>query len=175
MDRWSVITHWWRLTYWVSVWNLYSVPRICTDCYELCSGAQSCPTLCNPKDLSLPGSSSHGILLARILKHVAISSSRGSSQPRDGACISCVSCIGMQVLSLCATRKPYCIHLALLCQCQFLQLWRIFQVWGEKMSKWTHESNFVPFPKPFKTFIRMRWIGKETKVTYFSELGWMST
>ena len=105
MARWSVITHWWRLTYWVSVWNLYSLPRICTDCYELCSGAQSCPTLCDPKDLSLPGSSSHGILLARILKHVAISSSRGSSRPRDGACISCVSCIGRQVLSLWATRE----------------------------------------------------------------------
>ena len=45
--------------------------------------AQSCLTLCDPMDYSLPGSSVHGILQARILEWVAISFSRGSSQPRD--------------------------------------------------------------------------------------------
>ena len=45
--------------------------------------AQLCPTLCNPRDCSLRGSSVHGILQARILEWVAISFSRGSSQPRD--------------------------------------------------------------------------------------------
>ena len=45
--------------------------------------AQSCPTLCDPMDSSPPGSSVHGILQARILEWVAISFSRGSSQPRD--------------------------------------------------------------------------------------------
>ena len=45
--------------------------------------AQSCPTLCDPMDCSLPGSSLHGILQARVLEWVAISFSRGSSQPRD--------------------------------------------------------------------------------------------
>ena len=44
--------------------------------------AQSCPTLCDPVDCSLLGSSIHGILQARILEWVAISFSRGSSQPR---------------------------------------------------------------------------------------------
>ena len=34
---------------------------------------QSCPTLCNPVDYSLPGSSVHGILQARVLEWVAIS------------------------------------------------------------------------------------------------------
>ena len=48
----------------------------------VCSVAQSCLTLCDPMDCSLPGSSVHGILQARI--PVAISYSRGSSQPRDG-------------------------------------------------------------------------------------------
>ena len=38
--------------------------------------------LCNTTDCSLPGSSVHGILQARILERVAISSSRGSSQAR---------------------------------------------------------------------------------------------
>ena len=35
--------------------------------------AQSCPTLCNPMDYILPGSSVHGILQARVLEWVAIS------------------------------------------------------------------------------------------------------
>ena len=44
--------------------------------------AQSCPTLCDPIDCSLPGSSVHGILQARVLEWIVISFSRGSSQPR---------------------------------------------------------------------------------------------
>ncbi|XDA73905.1 hypothetical protein R6Z07F_004125 [Ovis aries] len=61
----------------------------------MCSWAQLCLTLCDPMNLcdlidfwdpmdcSPPGSSVHGILLARILEWVAISSSRGSSPLRD--------------------------------------------------------------------------------------------
>ena len=44
---------------------------------------QSCPTLCNPMDYSLPGSYIHGIFQARVLEWVAISFSRGSPWPRD--------------------------------------------------------------------------------------------
>ena len=40
----------------------------------------------------------HGIFQARILEWVAISSSSGSSQPRDQTCISCIFFIGRQVL-----------------------------------------------------------------------------
>ena len=40
---------------------------------------QLCPTLCNSMDCSLPGSSVHGILQARILEWLAISFSRGFS------------------------------------------------------------------------------------------------
>ena len=40
---------------------------------------------------SPPGSSVHGILQARILEWVAISFSRGSSQPRDQTCVSCIA------------------------------------------------------------------------------------
>ena len=50
--------------------------------------AQSCPTLCNPMDYSLPGSSLHGILQARVLEWVAISFPRGSSWPRDQTWVS---------------------------------------------------------------------------------------
>ena len=52
--------------------------------------AQSCPTLCNPVDWSLPGSSVHRILQARILEWAAIFSSRGSSQARDRTQVSCI-------------------------------------------------------------------------------------
>ena len=44
---------------------------------------QSCPTLCDPMDCSLPGSSVHGIFQAIVLEGIAISSSRESSRPRD--------------------------------------------------------------------------------------------
>ena len=49
---------------------------------------QLCPTLCNPMDCSLPGSSVRGILQAKIPEWVAIPFSRGSSQPRDRTQVS---------------------------------------------------------------------------------------
>ena len=45
----------------------------------LCVCAQSCPTLCDPLDCNLPGSSVYGIFQARILEQIAFSYSRGSS------------------------------------------------------------------------------------------------
>ena len=53
--------------------------------------AQSGPTLCNPMDCSLPGSSVHGIFQAKILKWVAIPFSRGYSQPRNRTWVSCIA------------------------------------------------------------------------------------
>ena len=58
----------------------------------------SCVWLCNPVDCSLPGSSVHGILQARVLEWVAMPSSRWSSQPRAGTHDFFISCIGSQVL-----------------------------------------------------------------------------
>ena len=57
-----------------------------------------CPTLCDPLGCSPPGSSVRGILQARVLELVAISSSGGSSRPRDGTRLSYVSYISRQVL-----------------------------------------------------------------------------
>ena len=45
-----------------------------------------------------PGKEKHGIFQARILQWVAISFSRGSSQPKDQTRISCVSCIGRWIV-----------------------------------------------------------------------------
>ena len=58
---------------------------------------QSCLTHCGPMGGSPPGSFVHGIFHAKILEWVAISYSRGSSQPKDQNCISFNSCIGRQI------------------------------------------------------------------------------
>ena len=64
--------------------------------------AKLCPTLCHPMNCSTPGSSVHGISQTRILVWVAIPFSRGSSQPKDRTCISCID---RQILYHWATRE----------------------------------------------------------------------
>ena len=58
-----------------------------------CVCTQLCLILCDPLDCSLPGSSVRGIFQAGILDLDAISSSRGSSWPRNRTCVSRFSCI----------------------------------------------------------------------------------
>ena len=55
----------------IKTWTKHNV--LCESESEV---TQSCPTLCDPVDCSLPGSSIHGILQARILDWVAISFSK---------------------------------------------------------------------------------------------------
>ena len=64
---------------------LHSIYIVFTIICCCCSVAQSCLTLCDPMDCSLPGFSVHGISQARILEWVAIFLSIGSSWPRDWA------------------------------------------------------------------------------------------
>ena len=63
------------------------------------------PTLCDPMDYSLPGSSVHGFLQARIQEGVAMPSSKGSSKPRNRTHISCGSCIAGGFFYCWATRE----------------------------------------------------------------------
>ena len=65
---------------------------------SVCYITQSCSTPCDPMDCSLPGFSLCGTFQARILEWVAISFSRGSSQPRDWTWVSCLSCMGRWIL-----------------------------------------------------------------------------
>ena len=76
--------------------------------------AQACPTLCDPMDYSLPGSSVIKILQARILEWIAIPFSRGFLQPRDQTWVTCIT---GKFSTLSATREaPDCVTLAkLLC------------------------------------------------------------
>ena len=69
--------------------------------------AQSCLTLSNPMDHSLPGSSVHGIFQAQGLQWVAISFSRGSSLPRDQ---TQVSCIAGRCFTFCTTKETHYLH-----------------------------------------------------------------
>ena len=62
---------------------------------------------CDPVDCSPPGSSVHGVFQAKILEWVAISSSRGSSQPRDQTHGSCDYCIGKWNLYHCGTWEAH--------------------------------------------------------------------
>ena len=78
--------------------------------------AQSCPTLCSPMDCSLPGSSVHRIFQARVLEWVAISFSRGSSQPRDR---TWVSHIAGRHFTIWAT-----------CEALYMSIWFYYYKWG---------------------------------------------
>ena len=66
------------------------------------SVAKLCLTLWDPMDCSQPRSSVHGIFPARILEWVAISFSKGSSQPRDQ---TLVSHIAGEFFTIWATRE----------------------------------------------------------------------
>ena len=73
-------------------------PRKILCIYVCAKLLQSCPTLCDPVACSLRVSSVHEVHEARVLGWVAMPSSRGSSQLTDQTSISCISCIGRQVL-----------------------------------------------------------------------------
>ena len=90
---------------------------------------QSCPTFWDPMDHSLADSSVHGILQARILKWVAVSSSRGSSPPKDQTCISNASYIaGEFFLPLSHWRSPLPFLMSNIAKCDWLSLFPL--CWG---------------------------------------------
>ena len=91
---------------------------------------QSCLTLCDPRDDSLPGSSVHGILQARILKWVAIPFSRESSQLTDQTQVSC------NVADSLPSEPPGYMH-----KCIYLRwVFIIWDSWGNQRSKYYFSS-----------------------------------
>ena len=86
-------------------WSLSNSEKSTADFGGKKKVTQSCPTLCNPMDCGLPGSSVHGILQARILEWVAILSSSGFSQCRDR---TWVSCFADRFFTIWATKEGHC-------------------------------------------------------------------
>ena len=70
---------------------------LCESRKIVCANSM-CLTLCDPMDCSPPGFSVHGILQARALELVAISFFRGSFRHSNQTHVSCMSCIGRQIL-----------------------------------------------------------------------------
>ena len=111
---WASSGRWWR-TGKTSVPQRKGLQRVGHDwateqqCGTMCvhMHAQLFSTLWDPMDSIPPGSSVHGIFQPRILEWVAISYSKGPSQPRDQTWISCISCIGRQILYHCATWEAH--------------------------------------------------------------------
>ena len=117
------------------IWLLQPIWWVC---------AESCLTLCNPLDFSPSSSSVHWISQARILEWVAISSSRGSSQPRDCNCISYISTLAGGFFTTSTTWEATVV-LPLLKQWQIPLTWTVaFKCQlAHKMKK--DKGNFVNF------------------------------
>ena len=91
-------SHWSRLPPPGHVCELHSM--------DFCVRAKSfSPTLGDLMDRSLPGSSVHGILQARILEWVSMPSSRRFSRPSDQTQVSCISCIASRFSTTKAIRE----------------------------------------------------------------------
>ena len=97
------LNHYWKI---LSFYYRVGTTMPNTELSMWSESAQSCPTLCNHMDCSLPGSSLHGILQARILEWVAISFSRGSSRLGDWTQVSCI--VGRH-FNLWATREDFVV------------------------------------------------------------------
>ena len=124
--------------------------------------AQTCLTLFYPLDHSLPGSSVHGILQARILEWVAISFSRGSSWPKDQTWvhrkISKVKVMSFFKLSWVVDTHVFMIPIytyMLFCISFFFFFFNfilfnfIILYWFCHISKWIcHRYTCVPHPEP---------------------------
>ena len=83
-----------RKSHWEEAWR----PR--KEMISVETVTQSCLTPCDPMDCSPPGSSVQEILQATMLEWAAIPFSRGSSQPRDQTCVSCISSIAGRFLTV---------------------------------------------------------------------------
>ena len=112
-------------------------------CTRICSVTKLCLTLCNPVDCSQPGSFVHGISQVRILEGFGISSSRGSSWPKDWIPVFCIA--GSFFLTTEPLGKPmpkYSLFLFLVlccCVCVFILFGASFWTfWAYYQKSWYH-------------------------------------
>ena len=138
--------------------------NIVNYCVCVCSVAQLCPIFCDPMDCSPPGTPVHGIFQSRILEQVAISSFKGSFQPRDQSCVSCISCMGKCILYHCTSWETQLI-IAAAAAAKSLQ--SCLTLWDPidssppgspvpGISRQEHWSGF-PFPSPMHEGEKWKW------------------
>ena len=93
--------------------NIYWMPRG-THCVCMCMCAHSVAQLglplCNPMDCSPQSSSVHQMVQERIQEWVAISSSKGSSRPRDRTCLLCLLHLQVDSLPPSHLRSPMYVY-----------------------------------------------------------------
>ena len=143
---------------WVSEGKDYTLTCLC---------AQLCPTQRPHRCLS--GSPVHGIFPARILEWVAISSSRGSSQPRDWNCISCIFCIGKQFLTTGSLGSLYITPIN--CSQIYVDKWLGYRASSKNKTSssviWKYLSLMLTFTYDFV-------FPSQVACTYFRVSGWAS-
>ena len=134
----------------IYIWDIYPLWAIVLKVKILVT--QLCLTFCNPMDCIPLGSSIHGIFQARVLEWVAISFSRGSSQPRDW---TWVSCIAGRFFTVWATREAlYLLMSCIICKYTEKAFNKTQYLW-ENFLKSGHRGNILlslpsyPFAKSF--------------------------
>ena len=109
------------------IYQSYSVAHINSESEV----AQSCLTLCNPMDCSLPSSSVYGIFQAKVLEWVAVSFCRGSSQPQDRTPVFLIAGGRFSILSHQGSPHIY-IHIQIqLFFSDSFPIWVIIEYWRE--------------------------------------------
>ena len=102
------------------------------------------PTLCNPMDCSLPGSFILGIFQARVLEWVAVSFSRGSSQPRNWTWDSCI--VGRS-FTIWATREAPLILLRSIQIVSYISNQLLPNAFAYHLMVWIYHYNIFNIPK----------------------------
>ena len=89
---------------------------------------QSCPTLCNPMNCSLPGSSVHGIFQSRVLEWIAIYAlwSEPPGKPHIKRCVHAVINILVILLLLLQIICPNSLFYFVIIVCMFYYFQRDF-------------------------------------------------
>ena len=130
---------------------------------------QLCPTLCDPKDYSPPGSPVHGIFQARILEWIAMPSSRGSSRPRDGTCVSYVPAVAGGLFTTIILESISIYHL-ILSKC-FLKCFKIAFLFCFCPVLHTCDSSALTSPPP-NIYALCSWLLKLLKTLCIENFNW---
>ena len=111
-----------------------------------------------PMDCGLQGASVHGISQARILEWIAISFSKGSSWPRNQTRLSCISCIGRQIIYYCSPWVP--------------NLWSTTLHSESPMITWivTAPGRLLPKSLGLNGHVSHRWTVRDSDLRWYSEL-----